>query len=52
MTDPHLLLQQCRELLYQEYHCRMGWRPDTSAHTKFEIQVKCFVTDTTRLQCG
>jgi len=42
MTDPHHLLQQCRELLYQEYHCRMGWRPDPSAHTKFEIREKMF----------
>merc|ERR1719319_834327 len=42
MNDPHQLLQQCRKLLYQVYHCEMGWRPDPSAHTQFEIREKKF----------
>ena len=38
ITDTRHLLQQCQRLLYSVYYSEMGWRPNSKAHTQFEIR--------------
>lgn len=38
MTDKHWLLKQCQKLLYMVYYREMGWRPNSKAHTQFDIR--------------
>ncbi len=37
LTDTRGLLQQCQKILYSVYYREMGWRPNSNAHTQFEI---------------
>ena len=38
ITDTRHLLKKCQRLLYSVYYGEMGWRPNSKAHTQFEIR--------------